>query len=186
MNTTIERHPCKKLPYKKSETVSLLITSKGKEFICLFDKRDQKKISRYNWSLHSKGYACTTINGKSILMHRLILGIIDRPEVETDHRFHNRLDNRRSKIRVCSHSENRRNSRKVKEGSSKYKGVYRDQNKWHAQIMIDDQVTNLGRFRSPVTAAKIYDEAAKETFKDFAFLNFPGLGPLPKQLTISI
>lgn len=165
----------------------LIITSKGKKYSCLFDKRDQKKISRYNWSLHSKGYACTTINGKSVLMHRFILGIVDKPEIEVDHRHHRKLDNRRSKIRVCSHSENRRNSQKLKESAqSQYKGVYRDQNKWHAQIMIDNQVTNLGRFRSPITAGRIYDQAAKETFKDFAFLNFPGLDPLPKQLSISI
>lgn len=152
----------------------LIIKSKGKEFVCLFDSRDQKKISRFTWSLHSKGYAVTTIKGKPVLMHRLILGIIDSPEIEADHIFHNRLDNRRSKIRVCTHSENRRNSRKVKESAqSHYKGVYRDQNKWHAQIMQGRKVINLGRYRSEITAGKVYDQAAKETFKDFAFLNFP-------------
>ena len=119
-------------------------------------------------------------------MHRLILGIINNPEIEVDHRFHNRLDNRRSKIRVCTHSENLRNSQKIKPGSCPLKGVYRDNNKYHAQIMIDNQVVNLGRFRSPITAGRIYDLAAKETFKDFAFLNFPDIDPLPKQLTISI
>jgi hypothetical protein len=164
----------------------LLIKSKGKEFICLFDKRDQKLISRFTWSLHSKGYAVTTISGRPVLMHRLILGIIDKPEIETDHRFHNKLDNRRSKIRACTHSENLRNSRKVKEGTSKFKGVYRDQNKWHAQIMQGEQVINLGRYRSEVTAGRIYDHAARETFKDFAFLNFPNINPLPKQLSISM
>ena len=165
----------------------LIITSKGKEYTCLYDLQDQKLISRFIWSLHSKGYACTTKNGKSILMHRLILGILDSPEIEADHKFHNRLDNRRSKIRACNHSENRRNSRKLKESSqSKYKGVYRDQNKWHAQIMAGNQVINLGRFRSEVTAGRIYDQAAKETFKDFAYLNFPDINPLPKQLSISI
>ena len=164
---------------------SLIIKSKGKEYICLFDKRDQKKVSRYNWGLHSKGYAVTTVkNGKSILMHRLILGLLDKQEIEADHIFHNRLDNRRSKIRVCTHSQNRRNSRKLKESAqSKFKGVYRDQNKWHAQIMKDQKVINLGRFWSPVTAAKIYDHAAKETFKDFAFLNFPGFNQV-NQLSI--
>jgi hypothetical protein len=116
----------------------------------------------------------SNLNGKSILMHRLILGLLDKPEFEVDHRFHNRLDNRRSKIRACNHSQNRRNARKLKESAqSQYKGVYRDLNKYHAQIMKDQKVVNLGRFRSPVTAGKVYDQAAKETFKDFAFLNFP-------------
>ena len=52
--------------------------------------------------------------------------------------------------------------------------------------MLGEQVINLGRFRSEVTAGRIYDKAAKEIFKDFAFLNFPGLDPLSRQLTISI
>lgn len=164
----------------------LIIMSKGIAYKCLYDSRDQKKISRYNWSLHSKGYACTTINGKSVLMHRFILGIVDKPEIEVDHRHHRKLDNRRSKIRVCSHAENRRNSQKINPGSSKFKGVYRDQNKYHAQIMQGQKVINLGRFYSEVTAGKVYDQAARETFKDFAFLNFPNINPLPKQLTISM
>jgi len=164
----------------------LIIISKGKTYKCLFDSRDQDLISRFTWSLHSKGYAQTNINGKSILMHRLILGIIDKPEIEVDHRYHNKLDNRRKKIRICTHSENRRNSRKIMRGSSKFKGVYRDQNKYHAQIMQGQKVINLGRFYSEVTAGKVYDQAARETFKDFAFLNFPNINPLPKQLTISM
>jgi hypothetical protein len=159
-------HNPKKMP-------EILIKSKGKSYSCLFDKRDQEKISRYNWSLHSKGYACTTIKGKPVLMHRLILGITDKPEIEVDHRFHNKLDNRRSKIRACNHSENRRNSRKIKEGSSQYKGVYKDGKYYHSQILKGQKVKNLGRYYSEITAGKIYDQAAREIFKDFAFLNFP-------------
>jgi len=161
----------------------LLITSKGKEYACLFDKRDQKLISRFTWSLHSKGYAVTTIKGKSILMHRLILGIIDKPEIETDHRYHNRLDNRRSKIRVCTHAENLRNSRKINPGSSKFKGVYRDGKFYHSQIMKGQKVINLGRYYSEITAGKVYDQEARQEFKDFAFLNFPDFIPA-NQLSI--
>jgi hypothetical protein len=164
----------------------LLIKSKGITYKCLFDKRDQDTISRFTWSLHSKGYAVTTIKGRPVLMHRLILGIVDNPQIETDHIFHNKLDNRRSMIRTCTRSQNRRNSRKVNPGSSKFKGVYRDRNKYHAQIMQGQKIRNLGRFRSEVTTGKMYDRAAKETFKEFAYLNFPEIDSLPKQLTISM
>ena len=163
----------------------IIIRSKGIDYICLFDIQDQDLVCRYRWSLHSAGYAQTTINKKSVLMHRLILGIIDNPEIEADHKFHNKLDNRRAKIRICTHSENRRNSRKLKESSqSQYKGVYRDQNKWHAQIMQGDRVKNLGRFRSEVTAGKVYDNEARQEYKDFAFLNFPDFKEV-NQLSIS-
>ena len=155
----------------------LLIKSKGKTYKCLIDSRDQAKISRFTWSINGKGYLQTTINGRTILMHRLILGIIDRPELETDHKRHNKIDNRRSQIRVCNHSENRRNSRKLMPGSSKFKGVYKDGLYYHAQIMKGQKVINLGRYYSEITAGKVYDQAAKETFKDFAYLNFPGFKP---------
>lgn len=153
----------------------LIIKSKGKSYNCLYSSKDQGLISQFHWNLHSKGYAVGFKDGKQILMHRLILGILDKPEIETDHRFHNKLDNRRGMIRVCTHSQNRRNSRKLKESAqSQYKGVYRDQNKWHVQIMQGQQVINLGRYRSEITAGKVYDYHARELFRDFAYLNFPG------------
>jgi hypothetical protein len=161
----------------------LIIKSKDKEFVCLYDQRDQKLISRFTWSLHSKGYAVTTINGKPVLMHRLILGLVDRPEIEADHIFHNKLDNRRAKIRVCTHSENRRNSRKIMKGSSRFKGVYRDGKYYHSQILKDKKVKNLGRYHSEITAGKVYDQEARQEFKDFAFLNFPDFKPV-NQLSI--
>jgi len=160
----------------------LIIISKGVKYACLYDMEDQELICRFKWSLHSQGYAVTTINGKSVLMHRLILGIVDSPEIEADHIFHNKLDNRKAQIRVCTHTENRRNSRKIKEGSSKYKGVYKDGKFWHSQIMQGDKVINLGRYHSEITAGKVYDREARETFKEFAFLNFPEFNEVQQSL----
>lgn len=151
----------------------LTIISKGKEYACLYDLQDHELISRFRWSLHSKAYACTTINGKAVLMHRLIMGVVDRPEVEVDHRFHNRLDNRRSELRVCTHSENQRNARKLKPTAhSQFKGIYNDLGRWHVQIMQNAKVKNLGRYSNEILAAKVYDQKALEVFKDFAFVNF--------------
>lgn len=165
--------------------MQLVIKSKGREAVCFYDKRDHELISRFSWSLHSEGYAVTTIDGKPVLMHRLILGIVNRPEVETDHIFHNKLDNRRAMIRTCTRSENRRNSRKIMKGSSKFKGVYRDGGFYHSQISKGGRVRNLGRYYSEATAGKVYDTAAREEYRDFAFLNFPGYEE-PRQLTLPI
>lgn len=150
----------------------LILKHKGKAHKCLYDKQDRELINQYTWTLHSKGYAVARIDNKSILMHRLILGVIDNPEIEVDHRFHNRLDNRRSKIRICTHGQNKQNSRKLKQGTSQYKGVYLDRNRWHAQIAQGDKVRNLGRFSCEDTAGRVYDQAALSAFKDFACLNF--------------
>jgi len=151
----------------------LIIKSKDKEYVCLYDQKDHELISQFTWSMHSKGYAVTKINGKTVLMHRLIMGLTD-PKIECDHRNHNKLDNRRANLRACTHSENRRNSRKVKKGSSKFKGVYKDGKYYHSQIMKGQKVINLGRYHSEITAGKVYDQEARQEYKEFAFLNFPG------------
>ena len=151
----------------------LIINHKGKAYKCLYDKRDEALISHFRWCLNSNGYAVTYQNGKTILMHRLIMGVLDHPEIEVDHQFHCRLDNRRSRIRLCTHGQNKQNSRKLKLGTSQYKGVYLDQNRWHAQIGQGDKVKNLGRYRTEQTAARIYDNAARTFFQDFALCNFP-------------
>ncbi len=153
----------------------LLIRSKGKDYICLYDKRDHQLISRYSWSLHSQGYAQTTINGKTVLIHRLILGIVDNPEIEADHKFHDKLDNRRAKLRICTHAENRRNSQKVKKDLQNIKEFTEDGKYFHSQILQGDKVKNLGRYHSEITAGKVYDQEAKETFKEFAFPELSGL-----------
>jgi len=151
----------------------LIINSKGIDFICLFDSEDQELINCFKWSLHNKGYAVTTINGKSILMHRLVMGVLDKPDIEVDHKFHKKLDNRKGKLRTCSHCENRRNARKLKPTAhSQYKGIYNDLGLWHVQIMQDSKVKNLGRYSNEITAAKVYDNRAIEIFKDYAFVNF--------------
>lgn len=161
---------------------TVIIKSKGIEFICLIDPENLELVSRYKWNLHSRGYAATTIKGKTILMHRLIMGV-DDPKIEVDHQFHNKLDNRKANLRPCTPAENRRNSRKLKKGTSKLKGVYKDGKYWHVQIKVGSRIINKGRFRSEKTAGKVYDCSARLVFKEFAFLNFPGLIEL-KQLTI--
>ena len=161
----------------------LLIKSKGREYLCRYDAEDHEMISRFTWSL-SHGYAATRIAGKAIFMHRLIMAIVDKPHLEIDHIWHDKLDNRRSQLRICTRSENRRNSRKMMKGSSKFKGVYRDGKFYHAQIN-SGKVRNLGRFYSEATAGRVYDEAARDEYSEFAYLNFPGQ-QLPRQLQLPI
>lgn len=160
----------------------IIIESQGKEFVCLFDVEDYELVCCYNWNLHNQGYAVTTINGKTILMHRLIMGVTD-PKVQVDHIQHDKLDNRRAMIRICTRSQNRRNSRKLARATSKLKGIYNEDGMWHVQIMQGQKVKNLGRFNSEKTAAKVYDQKAREVFKEFAFLNFPDF-IMEKQLVI--
>lgn len=165
---------------KLAEMPYLTIISKNQKFFCQYDEQDQELIDRYKWHMNGR-YVFTKIKGRSIGMHRIIMNIKD-PSLDIDHKDGDPLNNTRANLRVCTRSENARNSRKNK-GKVRYKGVYKDLNKFHVQITFNGKIRNLGRYRSEVTAGKIYDAKARELFKEFAFLNFPD-ATIEKQLTI--
>jgi len=127
-------------------------------------------VTKYKWRL-SKGYIITTNkNGKNIFLHRLILNLLDTPNILVDHTNHNPLDNRNENIRKCTYSQNNMNSRKEKGNKSNITGVVWDKarNKWRVQIRINGIMTNLGRYNDFKEAAKVRLEAERKYFGEFA------------------
>ena len=59
--------------------------------------------------------------------------------------------------------------------TSQFKGVCLESQtkKWRAQIVLDGKTRRLGRFSNEIAAAQAYDEAARELFGEYAYLNFP-------------
>ena len=107
----------------------------------------------------------------SLLMHRLILNV---PKgMQTDHRYHNGLDNRKQNISICTHDQNNYNRQPYIGCSSKYKGVHRHRNSWSVGITYQRKHIHIGVFKNEAKAAKAYDKKAKELFGEFACLNFP-------------
>lgn len=143
--------------------------------IALVDDDDYLKVKDYNWVMAKEGYVFfgKYNSGKRtrILLHRLIMRT---PKgYFTDHRNHNRLDNRKENLRVCTAAQNSFNRLK----SSKilgYKGIYfnKDKQKWRADIHAYGKRIFLGLFESDIIAAKAYDIAAKKYHKEFAQTNF--------------
>lgn len=138
----------------------------------IVDDEDYLLLNQWHWSLSNKGYAYRKENRvKSILLHRVVTSCPG--DLIVDHINHNKLDNRRKNLRVCTQKENVRNRRALPH-SSRYKGVYRDaiRNLWVAKIKVNYQGRFLGRFNNEIEAAKAYDEAAKKYFGEFSKLNF--------------
>lgn len=166
--------------------MELVVTNrKGEKFTVLYDECDHELIKSHKWHIDTNGNVGTWIKydgkWKRKMLHRLIFDLTD-PDIVVDHIHHNRLDNRRSELRVCKQYENQRNRRAKKNGGSKFLGVYiaRVKNKdggikserFVAGIGINRKYKTIGTFKTEEDAARAYDREAKIYFGEFANLNF--------------
>lgn len=144
------------------------------------DDEDFELVSKYKWYANTNGrtkYVKSTIRNDNvqtiILMHRLVFpGEIKGKQI--DHIDGDGLNNQKSNLRICSHSENQMNRKPRINTTSKFKGVYfkTKEEKWVAIIKLNGKTKWLGRFKIETEAAIAYDRAAKELFGEFAKLNF--------------
>jgi len=142
------------------------------------DDEDFVHLNKWKWRFNSPGDAVRWTLGshkirKLIILHREIMS----PPVSkvVDHINHDRLDNRKTNLRICSRSENCRNSVKSSLNTSGYKGVYWDdtRKRWRTHIRINKlKRIKLGDFTSKLEAARAYDSAAKKYHGEFAYCNF--------------
>lgn len=164
------------------------------EQVALVDDEDHEYLNKFNWNAnegHSSFYAHTRdprIFGmrKFVSMHRLIMKVYDT-KILVDHIDGNGLNNQKSNLRLCNHSQNLKNRRS--RGNSKYLGVYKKTNKikwktkngeekykesihWEASI----KPTNMKRiyigiFKSEENAAIAYNIYAEKYHGEFARYN---------------
>lgn len=143
--------------------------TKGK--VTIVDDEDACKISSSSWHYTGNGYAAARINYKIVFMHRLLCPCPKGMEV--DHINRNRLDNRKSNLRVVTKHENRINKSMKSSNKSGYKGVFWDtrRKRFLANISVNGKTIFLGRFFNKGDAALAYNDAAVKYFGKFAVLN---------------
>lgn len=141
--------------------------------VALVDDGDYAALSKHVWCIHSGGYATTP---KSLLMHRVIMGLARGDRTYIDHINGNKLDNRRCNLRLCTMAQNIANAKKRANTSSRFKGVYFDasRNQWQAYINVSGKRIHIGRFNTELEAARAYDRKAREHYGEFAKLNLEG------------
>lgn len=165
----LERNKIKKLnTYDLSNEYGIGYDCNGIEFY--FDIQDYNLIKDYTWRVNQTGYAETTIDGKFVKQHRVL---IDVPEqLDVDHINGIRNDNRRSNLRVVTKSENNKNRKLNDNNSTGAKGVCKLPNgKYHARIQFNGTRMSIGTFNTIKQAADAYDQKAIELFGEFARLN---------------
>jgi len=139
---------------------------------------DYEKFSPYRRGISARGYVRGWVDGKPVYLHRLIAGTPKGKD--TDHRDGDKLNNRRSNLRVCTRSQNNANRQKPSRGKyTKYAGVYWSaQNKaWMVRLGSREDQEYIGYFRTPVEAAKAYDFSASRRYGEFAKTNFSKIDP---------
>ena len=150
--------------------------SQGK--VALVDDEDFEWLNKWKWHFHNK-IAERTIwlkdkkTCKKVRMHNVIIN----PSLGkvVDHINRNRLDNRKSNLRIATNQENQRNRGVSKSNISGYKGVhFKKRGNWYGyyvQIKISYKPIHLGVYRTAKEAALVYNLAAKKYFGEFAVLN---------------
>ena len=149
----------------QGEIAKVKLYRKNKEIAeAIIDVEDVERVMRYRWYFHSCGYCANKSRGKSIYLHRYIMK--SPQKMQTDHINHNKLDNRKSNLRICGAHDNCANQ-STTYGKSKYKGVYWDnnRNKWTAGITIKNHKF-LGYYKNEKLAARIYDYNANKLCKE--------------------
>lgn len=148
--------------------------SKGKSAIV--DDADYEDIASYRWVVNYYGYAVRSAHkdagyGATKLMHRHVMN--PTKDQLIDHINGNRLDNRRSNLRIATYSENQRNRGKQNNNTSGFKGVvllkdHSRRKKWAAQIKANGKQIRIGYYHTPEEASQEYIEASNKHYGEFS------------------
>lgn len=152
----------------------------NKNFTALVDTDDYDWLRKNKWYVSNSGYAVRDqyigkVNGKyksrTVLMHREILNAPKGSDV--DHTNGNRLDNRKSNIRVCTRSQNLANIKKSNKTSSLPRGVTRNSNKksrkdFVVRIHKKRKLCFLGYYDNLIEAEEAYLVNKKIIYGEFA------------------
>ena len=151
--------------------------NRGKYFAKV-DDGDYEFLNQWRWSVKIRGHSIyvhrTDISDgcrRHIYMHLLILSA--PTEMDVDHKDGDGLNNQRSNIRLCTHTQNMGNRKRQKSATSKYKGLHLSKNKkkWIADIRVDGRTQHIGAFKTEENAAIAYNIYAEKYHGEFARYN---------------
>lgn len=114
--------------------------------------------------MHSDGYLCFGLGGKTYLAHRVVWLLTNGswPTADVDHINGDRCDNRISNLRDVSRSVNLQNRKKPnRDNSSRFLGVSKNGNGFLARIKSAGKKLNLGTYETPQMAHAVYLDAKR-------------------------
>lgn len=139
-----------------------------------FDKEDYDKIKNYSWWYDGRYVIAHSLKDDKystdiIRMHRVVMDISDREDIEVDHKNLIRYDCRKTNLRKAITSENSRNKDFSYLSPTGVVGVKKENSKWLASIKINKEILRLGLFENFDDAVKSRKEAEIKLFGEFRF-----------------
>ena len=157
-----------------------MIVSKGNKV--LLDDMDYETIKAHKWYYDGRYcYRRETLSynqekrsykTRKIYLHRQLLNFPAKG-LDIDHINCNKLDNRRSNLRIVTRSQNAVNKPKFGEHTSQYKGVcwHKQRGKWKAEARQGAVKRYLGVFDCEHAAALAYNIHMQANYGEYAMLN---------------
>ena len=119
------------------------ISLRGTDQYAIVDDEDYPLLSRFKWYVSDNGYATTQVRElKHLKMHHLVWGAIEQKKLVIDHLNNNRLDNRKSNLRLCSQKDNSNNRENVKGycwDKTKKKYIVRYKGKFQGRYVTEEE-----------------------------------------------
>lgn len=173
--TELHRQNHKVNQYDLSGEYGIGYTLQGDVF--WFDKADYELIKDYCWHYNKRGYvvAWSILQRTEIKLHRLVMNV-NNPNIEIDHIIHpprneHKIDNRKSNLRLVSHTNNTKNHVVQINNSSGTSGVHfsKRDGKWVARISCDGVRIHLGSFDTKEDAIRVRKEAESKYYGEYRY-----------------
>lgn len=122
--------------------MKIIIPTNNSKLTIKVDDEDYPLLNRFKWYIGDTGYAMTQVRDcKHLRMHHLVYGTIDQPKLVIDHLNNDKLDNRKTNLRLCSQKDNA-NNRPVKGycwDKDKKKYIVRYKNKFYGRYVTEEE-----------------------------------------------
>lgn len=156
---------------KKMKLIKANCHRSGKVLEFTIDESDLSFVTQWSWHINCNGYVYRQFRDETgkcrcIFLHRELANTPDG--FFTDHINRNKLDNRRSNLRIATKSQNAMNSASRKSSSGKTGIRIKDNGKFTARITINRKELHLGVFNTFHEASLARDAASKLYFGEFS------------------
>lgn len=163
---------CGKNQYQDCDDGCSVAVTAPNGYVFYIDKADEEKVKEFKWyvCIDKRGYAsvCTARNTP---LYRYLLGSPKGAEI--DHIDHDRLNNRRSNLRLCTHQQNQINQPLQKNNTSGVSGVsyYPAREKFRARIKICQHDIHLGYYETFEEAVMARNVGMECMFGEYGIYN---------------